>query len=186
MKPRYTKVDNPPGPNPDHCCTYTLESFEMLYSNYASKIHQKCLMMINDDEAAKDFTQDIFLKVFMKLDTFKNRASFSTWLYAIAHNYCLDQIRLSKRINKESLSDNLIGELPDYDHQAAGAAQLHALELLLNELPTQEVSMLRLKHEQGLSIKAISEQYQLSESAVKMRLKRTRDKLQVLCSNYNE
>ncbi|GAB3038506.1 hypothetical protein GCM10027185_46400 [Spirosoma pulveris] len=140
-------------------------------------------MMINDDETAKDFTQDIFLKVFTKLHTFQNRASFATWIYAIAHNYCLDQIRLRKRYSKESLSDDLMGELPENDQHEPGVIQMQILEVLLKELPAQEVTMLRLKHEQGLSVKAISEQYQLSESAVKMRLKRTRDKLQSLCND---
>ncbi|SOD78085.1 RNA polymerase sigma factor [Spirosoma fluviale] len=168
----------------DYHANCSLDNFDNLYGNYASKIHQKCLMMINDDETAKDFTQDIFLKVFTKLHTFQNRASFATWIYAIAHNYCLDQIRLSKRFKKESLSDDLIGELPENDQQEPGVIQMQILELLLKELPDQEVTMLRLKHEQGLSVKAISEQYQLSESAVKMRLKRTRDKIQSLCNDF--
>jgi RNA polymerase sigma-70 factor (ECF subfamily) len=53
----------------------------------------------------------------------------------------------------------------------------------LNELPDDEVHMLKLKYEQGLSVKFISEQYNLSESSVKMRLKRSRDKLRILCAN---
>ncbi|ADB36371.1 RNA polymerase sigma factor [Spirosoma linguale] len=180
---KQTVPNSPVTTETDHLSICNLESFEILYSNYASKIHQKCLTMINDDETAKDFTQDIFLKVFTKLHTFQNRASFATWIYAIAHNYCLDQIRISKRFSRESLSDDLIGELPESDNQETEVARLHVLELLMKELPIHEVTMLRLKHEQGLSVKAISERYQLSESAVKMRLKRTRDKIQSLLDN---
>lgn len=160
-----------------------LDSFEILYLNYASKIHRKCLIMTNNDEDAKDFTQDIFLKVFTKLHTFQNRASFSTWLYAVAHNYCLDQLRLGKRFSQEALSEDLMSTLADHEQLDPSDRQMQTLESIMNELPAHELTLLRLKHEHGLSVKAISQQYHLSESAVKMRIKRTRDKLQTLCLN---
>lgn len=155
-------------------------SFEAIYNRYVSKVYQKCLSMTKDPETSKDFTQDIFIKVFVKLDTFENRSSFSTWLYSVAHNHCLDQLRLRKRMQVELLSDSTVNIVAESDQSTAN--QWHIMECMINDLPVQEATLLRLKYEQGLSIKAISEQFHLSESAIKMRLLRTRDKLQTLCT----
>ena len=160
------------------------DSFEAIYNRYVGKVYQKCLSMTKDPETSKDFTQDIFIKVFVKLKTFENRSSFSTWLYSVAHNYCLDQLRLRKRMQVELLSDAAINKAAESDQSTA--TQWHIMECMMNDLPAQEATLLRLKYEQGLSIKAISEQFHLSESAIKMRLLRTRDKLQVLCANMND
>lgn len=157
--------------------TLANDSFETLYNQYVGKVYKKCLSMTNDSEAAQDFTQDIFIKVFHKLGSFESRSTFSTWLYSVSHNYCLDQIRLGKRLSTESLSDNLVTAVVEPDQSNSVELRLRVLEGAMNNLPAEEVTMLRLKHEQGLSIKAIARQYDLTESAVKMRLKRTRDKL---------
>lgn len=160
--------------------TNTADYFEVLYNRYVGKVYQKCFSITKDSEAAHDYTQDIFIKVFNKLNTFENRSTFSTWLYSISHHYCLDQLRLNKRLSTESLSMELdLGE-SEVDQSEPLEAHLQMLEVALNEMPAEEVALLRLKHEQGMSIKEISELYQLSESAVKMRLKRTRDKLREL------
>ncbi|WP_420151334.1 RNA polymerase sigma factor [Spirosoma sp.] len=139
--------------------------------------------MTKDPEVAKDFTQDIFIKVFCKLDTFQNRSAFLTWLYSISHNYCLDQLRISKRMNTEPLVENYTQEIIEPDQSDNFLAQWHALEKAMNKIPVEEAKLLRLKHEQGMSVKSIGEQYQISESAVKMRLKRSRDKVYQL---YNK
>ncbi|NEU67824.1 RNA polymerase sigma factor [Spirosoma agri] len=160
--------------------TNSADSFEALYSRYVSKVYQKCLSITKDSEVAQDYTQDIFLKVFNKLDTFQNQSSFSTWLYAVAHHYCLDQIRLGKRLSTELLSDDLTHSVAEVDLHDTVEGRMRILESVLGELPEDEVTLLRLKHEHGLSIQAISQQVNLSESAVEMRLKRTRDKVQRL------
>eukprot|EP01031_Cornospumella_fuschlensis_P015460 gene15460-18893_t len=57
------------------------QCFETLYNRYVNKVYRRCLSMTKDSEKAEDFTQDIFLKVFSKLDAFQERSTFSTWLY---------------------------------------------------------------------------------------------------------
>ncbi len=154
--------------------------FEELYTNYVGKVYSKCLTMTKDSIAAHDYTQDIFLKVWAKLDTFKNRSAASTWLYSIAHNYCLDRIRLEKRFQSENLTQIVADNLAETDPLESTEAQLHNLEIVLSRLPAEEVYFLRLRYEQNLSIKELATRYQLTESAVKMRLKRTRDKVRDL------
>ena len=159
------------------------DSFESLYNQYVGKVYQKCLSITKDSDTAQDFTQDIFIKVFDKLDSFQNRSTFSTWLYAVSHNYCLDQIRIGKRFNPESLSEDMVGSIAEQDSSVTVEFRLQALEGMMKNLPAEEVTFLRLKYEKGLSIKEIAQQYGLTESTVKMRLKRTRDKLQTLYSH---
>ncbi len=159
-------------------------SFETLYQRYLGKVYRTCLSFTNDTQAAQDYAQDIFLKVFHKLDSFEHQSSFSTWLYVITHNYCLDQHRLQKRLPTEPLAPDLVQTLtgsspfaPDGDEED----QLRLMEQQLAKLPPAEGDLLRLRYEQGLSIVDLCQHYQLSESAVKMRLKRSRDRLRSLC-----
>lgn len=163
--------------------TLSTHCFDLLYQRYVGKVYQTCLSFTNDTQDAQDCAHDIFLKAFHKLDSFAHQSSFSTWLYAIAHNYCRDQHRLRKRLPTEPLAPDLVQTLagnspfpddPDGD-------QLRLLERQLAKLPPSDVDLLRLKYEQGLSIVALSQHFQLSGSAVKMRLKRSRDRLRSLC-----
>ncbi|GAB3700244.1 RNA polymerase sigma factor [Spirosoma flavus] len=150
------------------------DSFELLYERYVQKVYQKCLHLTKDHEEAQDLTQDIFLKVFDKLNTFQHRSTFSSWLYAISHNYCLNKIRESKRISAESLSDQI------RDQESGDEGTDHCFEqrsLILLQIPESDIIVLKLKYEQDLSIKEIGERFRISESAVKMRLKRARQKV---------
>jgi RNA polymerase sigma-70 factor (ECF subfamily) len=154
------------------------ELFEILYQRYSQKVFQKCLSLTKDSEAAQDFTQDIFIKVFNKLDSFQNRSTFSTWLYSVTHHYCLDQIRIGKRFTTESLSAELQNRFSTSDDSISLDERLETLELVVNTLPDEDIMMLRLKYEHNRSVRDLARQYNLTESAVKMRLKRTRDRLQ--------
>ena len=163
--------------------TPSTHSFDTLYQRYLHKVYRTCLSFTNDSQAAQDYTQDIFLKVFHKLDSFGHQSSFSTWLYTIAHNYCRDQHRLGKRLPTEPLTPDLVQTLTGSSPfaQDADEDQLRLMERQLAQLAPPDRDLLRLKYEQGLSITALCHHYQLSESAVKMRLKRSRDRLRSLC-----
>lgn len=160
------------------------ECFETLYNRYVSKVYKQCLSMTKDSEQAQDFTQDIFLKVFNKLDAFQQRSSFSTWIYAIAYNYCADQLRLAKRLPTVTLSDGSeqIWEGPSESH--VNDDMLHLVAQAMERLTIEERSLLRLKYEDGLSNEEIANLYDIKLSAVKMRLKRSRDRVHRLYSQY--
>ncbi|WP_338876634.1 sigma-70 family RNA polymerase sigma factor [Spirosoma sp. SC4-14] len=153
------------------------DTFDLLYKQYVKKVFQKCLSMTKDSDTAQDYTQEIFLKAFTKLNSFQSRSTFSTWLFSITHNYCLDQLRINSRYVLEDLSDDLVSQLKETEYQQSADYKLQQLENLLAQLSAEEVMLLRLKHEQNMSVKELSKHYQLTESAVKMRLKRSRDKL---------
>ncbi|SFD45891.1 RNA polymerase sigma factor [Spirosoma endophyticum] len=154
--------------------------FETLYNRYVNKVYKRCLYMTKDSEKAQDFTHDIFIKAFDKLDAFQERANFSTWLNTIAFNYCSDQLRIAKRLNTTPLNEN--HELADSREAGLQEETFQSFQQALASLPLKEQTLLRLKYEQGMTVEEIAQIYRLKTSAVKMRLKRSREKLQQLCS----
>lgn len=153
------------------------QGFESLYERYVGKVYNRCLSMTHDAEKAQDFTQDIFLKVFSKLDAFEQRSSFSTWLYSISYNHCADQLRLAKRLVTTSIEESLPEDIADSSEAHLHEEAMQLVSQSIAMLSTKEQALLRLKYEDGLSIKAIAELYLLKESAVKMRLKHSREKI---------
>ncbi|GAB3499049.1 hypothetical protein GCM10027341_21490 [Spirosoma knui] len=137
--------------------------------------------------AAQDYTQDIFLKAFEKRNTFQNRSSFSTWLYAISYNHCLTKLQQDNRRRMASLTEAHSARLANDETAEDTEYFLQTQEAALSRLAVEEQKLLRLKYEQGLSIQQICQQVSLSESAVKMRLKRSRERLvRSLLSSVNK
>lgn len=162
------------------------ECFGALYSRYVNKVYKRCLVMTKDAEKAQDYTQDIFLKVYTKLDSFEQKASFSTWLYSISRNYCTDQLRVAKRFPTTSLDDTQTWHSTDTLDDQRHEESLQFMQQAMGSLSASERNLLRLKYEKGLSIEEIAQSENLNASAVKMRIKRSRDKVKTLCARYSE
>lgn len=153
--------------------------FERLYERYCDKVYRKCLSFTKDPVKAEDLTHDIFLKLVVKLSGFREQSKFSTWLYSITYNYCTDQLR-SHNLRREVYMDDGWERLDvGTDDGLAELAEMEAqqLERALHQLPPDEQSMLLMKYQDDISIRDIANINGLTESAVKMRLKRSRDKL---------
>jgi RNA polymerase sigma factor (sigma-70 family) len=150
--------------------------FEQLYDRYSDKVYRKCLSFVKDDAKAEDFTHDIFMKLVLNLSSYKETAKFSTWLYSITYNYCIDQTRVSKKYSEVGLDENY--DLADDDDDAE-IAELEAQQLnkAMQQILPEEKSILMMKYQDDLSIKEISDSLDISESAVKMRLLRAKEKL---------
>lgn len=73
------------------------EAFEELVSRYQNKVYALAYRYMGNEEDAYDMTQEAFLKAFRSLRTFKGSSSFGTWLYRVATNVCLDELRRRKR-----------------------------------------------------------------------------------------
>lgn len=154
------------------------QCFETLYNRYVNKVYRRCLSMTKDAEKAEDFTHDIFIKAFAKLDAFQERSSFSTWLYSIAFNYCSDQLRKAKRFDTLSIDGSMNSDFPDSINEAhVHEETLQLVNLAITTLTANEQSLLKLKYEEGRSVNEIAAMYNLNPSAVKMRLKRSREKI---------
>jgi len=151
--------------------------FEALYIRYCDKVYRKCLSFTKDTARAEDFTHDIFLKLIVKLGGFKEQAKFSTWLFSVTYNYCTDHTRVRK--GNEILAED-IDRVPDLgDDNEAEIAEMEAagLRKALEHLSADEKGLLLMKYQDDFSIRDIADMSKLTESAVKMRLKRAKDKL---------
>lgn len=153
--------------------------FRILYDRYAGKIYAKALTMLKDEVLAEDATQEIFTKLFLNLDKFGGRSKFSTWVYSVTYNYCIDSIRRRKKT--KSIFTDEIDNPPDLVDaevldEALFAMEVEQLQHVLGELSEGDRSVLLMKYQDDMSIKDIADIIQKNESAVKMQIKRAKEK----------
>tara|TARA_R110002072_G_scaffold85146_3_gene192657 strand:+ start:2784 stop:3248 length:465 start_codon:yes stop_codon:yes gene_type:complete len=145
-------------------------------------VYNKCYGFAKDEDEAKDLTQDVFLKLFVKLASFKAKAKFSTWLYAFTYNHCVNYVtrNTAKKFEKQSVDYKDIENLSDdYDEDDNSFLnmKIEKLKVALELISPGEKMILLLKYQDFLSIKEIESALGIGESAVKMRIKRAKDKL---------
>lgn len=157
---------------------------ELIRRNHAA-VMGLCLSMLNNRPQAEDAAQDIFIKAYRSLDKFREDSSFSTWLYRIASNHCLDLLRQRSRERADSL-ENLLDKEGDraqrlfFAEPPAVLAPEDAdlIERALSRLPPDYRLILTLREVQGLNYKELAEALECSLDAVKARLKRARRSLE--------
>ena len=91
------------------------ELFSVLLDRYQSKVFSTVYHYTHDQEEARDLTQEIFIKIYNNLQSYKNKASFSTWLYRIAVNRCIDWTRKKKLQTVSAVYDSSEEEIDIYD-----------------------------------------------------------------------
>ncbi|MCB0502953.1 MAG: RNA polymerase sigma factor [Bacteroidetes bacterium] len=168
-----------------------MELFGELYDRYGNKVYRKAISMVKDVETSKDLTQEILIKAFLSLSKFEGKAKFSTWLYMITYNYCIDYLRKQKRILEQEQDISYIGELEDEKDDGKHEKEILEIEIdrldyLLEQIPTLDKSMLLMYYQDDMSIKDLQDHFELGASAIKMRLSRARLKLKTLYeTTYN-
>jgi RNA polymerase sigma factor (sigma-70 family) len=154
--------------------------FEELYDRYAQIVFNKCLGFSRDSQEAQDLSQDIFLNLFVKLSSYKGKSKFSTWLYAFTYNYCVNYVNrnTAKKIEKKSVDESHIVNISDSElDEDFNNIKVEYLFQALNMINADDKMIILLKYQDDLSIKDISQVLELAESAVKMRIKRAKEKL---------
>ncbi len=152
--------------------------FTLLYDRYASKVYFKCLSLLKQEDLAKDAVQDIFTKILLSLSSFSERSKFSTWIYSITYNYCIDSLRKRKR-GAELFTDDM-GDLPDVADEVTDEAiytmEIDALREVLAKLPEGDKAVLMMKYQDDMSIKEIAEALNRTESSTKMKIMRAKNR----------
>ena len=157
--------------------------FTQLYRRYASKVFAKCISMLGDEGMARDATQDIFIKILLNLAKFTEQSSFSTWVYSITYNYCIDLIRKKKKIpllyteDVGKMSKETEVEIPD---SVLLEMKQERLANVLDRLPPGDKAILMMKYIDDLQIKDIGDVLGKTESAIKMQIMRAKQKAQVI------
>ncbi|HEX5171861.1 MAG TPA: sigma-70 family RNA polymerase sigma factor [Cyclobacteriaceae bacterium] len=154
-----------------------------LYKRYYKKVYQKCLSLVRDPDEAFDLAEESLMRAFEKLDTFKGDSSFSTWLYVITHRHCLGFLRKASHGRPSIDGASQKEEYEEVNLNEVDSVDPHAIMLtLINEMPQKEKALLLLKYYEGESIESLQHHLNLSASAIKMRLKRSKEKLNYLYS----
>lgn len=158
------------------------QALSTLYNRYYDKLFRYCYSMLTDRESALDMTQEVFLKAAQHLDRLKNPVTFPSWLFRIAHNECIDHCREKGKTTAfpDVLQDQLSDRNEDREQLQDRERLFDAMNLLMEELGEDARTMLQLKYLQQYSIQDLQKKYQLSESAVKMRLSRARHRIERL------
>lgn len=158
-----------------------------LYDRYANKVYGKCILMVKDKDLAKDLAQEVLVKAFLKINTFQNKSSFAAWLYQVTYTYCIDYFRKNKKNIEQELEENQDysgnnSAIEDNENEIL-EIKVEQLSLVLEALKPEEKVILLLKYQDDLSIQEIAAMQNTTESAVKMKLKRARDKAKEIKNN---
>ena len=123
------------------CISGNSKAFEILYNMHKQKVYSLCLRMIRNPEEAEDLTQESFMQLFRKINTFRGDSEFSTWLHRLTVNIVLMRIRKKRpnqvSIDEEPESDGLFPkkEFGSDDIQLIGAVDQLTLEKAISALP---------------------------------------------------
>ncbi len=161
--------------------------FNALYDRYSTKIFGKCYSLLRDQGLAHDASQEIFVKVLLNLSKFKKKAKFSTWLYSITYNFCIDMIRKKKKNLGVLVEDiNVYGDeiVDDIEDSYIMETNVVRLKKVLNEIPAGDKAILLMKYQDDFSIKDICGVLNKSESAVKMKIKRAKEKFKKVYTEF--
>ena len=154
-------------------------AFSQLVAAYQGPIYTLCYRMLGDSLAAEDATQEVFIRAYFKLDTYDEGRKFSTWLYAIASHYCLDQL---KRRRLTLISWESLGAWQQPPAQPGAQPERTLLTKESEEEVHRLLEALRpayrmpviLKYWHGMSCEEIAQALNTSVSAVKSKLFRAR------------
>jgi len=156
--------------------------FAVLYDRYASVVYNKCYGFSTNKEEAQDLTHDIFIKLFIKLRTFKGKSKFSTWLYSFTYNFCVNYVQRNANKKKERVTvvtDQIKEDdtLKEIDDATLFELKSEKLAKAMDLIDPNDKMILLMKYQDDMSIKEIKEVLEIGESAVKMRIKRAKEKV---------
>jgi RNA polymerase sigma-70 factor, ECF subfamily len=175
------------------------DSFAELVRRYQTPIFNFVVRQVGHGTTAEDTTQEVFLRVVQNAADFKHEARFSTWLYTIARNLCIDHLRkLSHRRHPSldqpvagspearPLGDTVADPRATVDRAAASSEMQESIIRAVEGLPEDQREVFLLREIANLSFKQISEVTGVGENTVKSRMRYALDRLQGALSEFEE
>ena len=166
-------------------------SFEKLIQPYQKKAFNIAYRMLGNVEDASDVTQEALIKIYKSLDKYQGKSSFSTWVYSIVNNTCIDYIRKNKKGNVVYLDQEI--QAMDGSYRMELSDEMNTPEYLFEKQETQRmvqdaISQLNVDHREiivlrdinGFSYQEIATMLNCSEGTVKSRINRARGHLKIL------
>ncbi len=162
-------------------------AYKQLMTNYHGAIFNLLYKMVRNKEETEDLVQEAFMKAFAALPSFNEEYAFSTWLYKIAINNCIDHMRKKRlktySINKpvQSKDGELDREFPDTsmspDRDVLNEERTLLIEAAIDELPENYKVAIVLRHSEEKSYEEIAEILNIPLGTVKARIFRAREML---------
>lgn len=158
------------------------EQFERMAAEYERPIYLLCLRMMGNREDAQDCAQEALLRAFRAFDRFRDDASPKTWLYRIAYNTCIDELRRRRGVvSLDTLREGGF-DVPDGAAERAYEQLEHReryelVKQAVEQLPEDQRAALVLRDFQQLSYEEIAAALQQPEGTIKSRINRAREKV---------
>ncbi|HEU5168535.1 MAG TPA: RNA polymerase sigma factor [Chitinophagaceae bacterium] len=168
-------------------------AFKTIVEQWKDMVHNTILGIVQNETEAEDLAQDVFIKVFEKIGTFKGDAKFSTWLYRIATTTALDHLRSKKRKKRFGFLQSLTGSgdekesIPDFHHPGVSLDNKERAAVLfkaIDALPENQKTAYTLHKLEGLSYRDVSEVLNTTVSAVESLMSRANQNLRKELEEY--
>lgn len=159
------------------------KAFAGLMNRYRDSIYYMLLKMVNNASDAEDLTIEAFGKAFRNLETYTPKFAFSTWLFMIATNNCVDFIRKKKaspslldqnQDGMDNLTANIQSDLPDPEESLIYHQKIAALKEVVNQLKPRYRKLIELRYYKEYSYEEISTELSLPIGTVKAQLFRAK------------
>jgi RNA polymerase sigma-70 factor (ECF subfamily) len=162
------------------------EQYEYFLDRYGQQVFVLVDRIVSCQEDAEELTQDVFLKAFQQLSSFKAESSFSTWIYRIATNLAISAVR-KKRNDVLRLDDSVFANLSDTQVDEAledeSEEQMERLQQAMNQLEADERALITLYYLEEKPLVEVAFILGITEGNAKVKLHRIRKKLYVLIKN---
>ena len=169
-------------------------AFKSIVEQWQDMVYNTILGIVQNETEAEDLAQDVFIKVFEKISTFKGDSKFSTWLYRIATTTALDHLRSKKRKKRFGFLQSLTGssgdekeQAPDFHHPGISLDNKERAAVLfkaIDSLPENQKSAYTLHKLEGLSYRDVSEVLNTTVSAVESLMSRANQNLRKHLEEY--
>jgi RNA polymerase sigma-70 factor (ECF subfamily) len=169
-------------------------AFKAIVEQWQDMVYNTILGIVQNETEAEDLAQDVFIKVFEKIGTFKGDSKFSTWLYRIATTTALDHLRSKKRKKRFGFLQSLTGsggdekeQIPDFNHPGVSLDNKERAAVLfkaIEALPENQKSAYMLHKLEGLSYRDVSEVLNTTVSAVESLMSRANQNLRKQLEEY--
>lgn len=155
------------------------EGWNMLINSYSKPVYNIALNFFAERDIASDVTQEIFIKIYHNLDKFREEKNFSSWIFTISRNYCIDYWRKNKKYlqNNQELDEKIGSGQPTPEDKLVKESEIEVLRNKIAQLEPDLRVILILRDIHDLSYQEIAEKFSIPEGTVKSRINRARLRL---------
>ena len=160
------------------------DAFEHIVKKYEKKVYNLALRYLKNRDDALDLSQEVFIQVYSNLAQFRGDSQFSTWIYRVTYNKCVDMLRKTQKLRRNvvmSTDDENFFETRDrrasIEEDYEGRETLVTVMKIIDTLPSEQRDVVILRYIKDLSYSQIADVLEIAEGTVKSRLNRARLKI---------